>query len=192
MSKQIYIDVETTGLDPKLHGLVQVAGAIVINGVLKESFDYSMCPPPDKTFDVRALEVINLDMKAIGNFASSEDMYDQFFKLVKKYVNVYDKKDKLHFLAYNSPFDVSFIRQWFLDNNNKYYGSMFWTPDICIMRKAGDLLQSQRHELKNFKLKTVCDYLDIESRGQLHNAMIDIELTKQLNEYIDENGGFFG
>lgn len=193
MNKQIFIDVETTGVDPKLHGLVQVAGAIVIDGILKESFNYLMCPPPEKTFEVRALEIIGMDMPKIKRFAPSQDMYFQFIQMLGKYVDKYNSKDKFHFIAYNSPFDVSFIRQWFLDNNNKYYGSMFWTPDLCVMRDAGFFLQAIRPKLKNFKLATVCEYLGIKAEGKLHNAMVDIELTMELYKYIDkaisDNGG---
>jgi DNA polymerase-3 subunit epsilon len=180
MSKQIFIDVETTGVDPIQHGLVQVAGAIVIDGKLKESFNYFMCPPSDKTFEVRALEVIGMDMKKIETFQSSAKAYSEFHSMLRRYVNKYDKTDKFHFIAYNSPFDVGFIRQWFLDNLDKYFGSMFWTPDICVMRLAGHYLQDQREKLKNFKLSTVCEFLDIKADGKLHDAMIDIELTMRL------------
>lgn len=186
MSKQIFIDVETTGLDPKLHGLVQVSGAVVIDGRLKQSFDYLMCPPPEKTFEVRALEVIGMDMNEIKTFEKSDKAYSHFHSMLRKYVNKFDAKDKFHFIAYNSSFDVSFIRQWFLDNLDKYYGSMFWTPDLCVMRKAGFFLQNERSKLKNFRLETVCEYLKLKSTGKLHNAMVDVELTMRLNKYIDD------
>ena len=184
MSKQIFIDVETTGLDEVKHGLVQVAGAIVIDGVLKESFNYSMCPPSEKDFEPKALEVIGLSTDDIECFDESDIIFKKFHKMLCKYISPYDKKDKLHFIAYNSPFDSSFIRQWFIDNNNKYYGSMFWTPDICVLRKAGDYLQDERSKLKNCKLETVCNYFDIKTLGELHNAMTDVVLMMKLYNHL--------
>ena len=178
--KQIFIDVETAGLNPVDHGLIQVAGVIVIDGRKMQTFDYLMCPPSLKTFQQRALEVIGRSMDEIETFDKSADKFKIFHKMLCKYVNPFDKVDKFQFIAYNSPFDADFIRQWFTDNDNKYYGSIFWTPDICVMRKAGDYLQDERYKLKNFRLETVCKHLNIDTKGDLHDAMVDVALTMRL------------
>ena len=185
--KQIFIDVETTGLSPETSGLVQVAGAIVIDDKLQESFNYFMRPPSDKACDKRALEVTGMTIEKIKSFAPSSDIFNQFKKTLLKYVDPYDKTDKLYFLAYNSPFDTQFIRQWFLDNGEKYFGSMFWTPDICVMRMAAQAVKEFRHKFINFKLATVCKKLQIESKGNLHDALVDIELTMELYKKLDSN-----
>ena len=39
MTKLCFVDLETTGLYPGKHGIHQISGAIVIDGVEKEKFD---------------------------------------------------------------------------------------------------------------------------------------------------------
>jgi len=180
MVKRCFIDTETTGLDPLRHGLVQVAGVIEINGEIVEEFDFMMRPPADKLFEVRALEVIGKDMAVIDGYKPSKENFRMFKNVISQYVDNYDKKDKFFFLAYNAPFDVAFMRQWFLDNGDKYFGSLFWVPAIDVMSLAGEALAELRHELSDFKLGTVADYLGITPSGKLHDAMNDIDLTRQL------------
>lgn len=37
--KLLYIDTETTGVDPMQNGIVQISGCIEVDGELKEEFD---------------------------------------------------------------------------------------------------------------------------------------------------------
>lgn len=187
--KKCFIDTETTGLDPLKHGLVQVAGVIEIEGKIVEEFDFMMRPPADKLFDVRALEVMGKDMAVIDGYKPSKENFKMFKNILNQYVDPYDKKDKLFFLAYNAPFDTAFIRQWFLDNGDKYYGSMFWVPSIDIMSLAGQWMIEFRHELPNFQLGTVCDYYKLQPKGKLHDAMADIDLTRQLYYHLTSKKG---
>jgi DNA polymerase III subunit epsilon len=48
-------------------------------------------------------------------------------------------------------------------------------------------LMGEREKLINFKLFQVCKYLGIEVKeSELHDALYDIQLTKQLYERITE------
>ena len=57
MKKLCFIDCETTGTDPKQHGLIQLAGVIVIDGEEKETFNYSIRPFLQDIIDDGALAV---------------------------------------------------------------------------------------------------------------------------------------
>lgn len=187
--KKCFIDTETTGLDSSKHGLVQVAGVIDIGGVVVEEFDFMMRPPADKLFETRALEVIGKDMAVIDGYKPSKENFKMFKNILTQYVDQFNPKDKFFFIAYNAPFDVGFIRQWFLDNGDKYYGSMFWTPAIDVMSQAGDALMFERHKLKDFKLGTVTNHLNIKPSGKLHDAMTDIDLTRNLYYHLQTPKG---
>ena len=52
------------------------------------------------------------------------------------------------------------------------------------MRMAGQALAEDRHKFPNFKLGTVCDKLGIKPTGELHGALVDIELTMALYNRI--------
>ena len=58
--KIIYIDVETTGLGCPESGLVQLAGAIELDGEVVERFDFHMRPFPEDAISDEALAVNGL------------------------------------------------------------------------------------------------------------------------------------
>ena len=56
--KKLWIDLETTGLNPSKHSVVQIAGIVEIDGVHKESFCFKTRPLKGSAVSHRALEVI--------------------------------------------------------------------------------------------------------------------------------------
>ena len=55
--KLLFLDTETTGLEPGKHGVVQIAGIIEIDGVVKEEFDFLCRPFDGQLYEARALEM---------------------------------------------------------------------------------------------------------------------------------------
>lgn len=178
--KRLFIDTETTGLDPLKHGLVQVAGIVDINGQVEEEFDFSLKPIDGKLFETRALEVNGLNMNVINGYKPSDTVFHLFRQLIKKYVDQYNTKDKYSFLAYNAPFDVGFIRQWFLDHGDNYYGSLFFRYPIDVASIAMEALIEERPKMPNDKLETVMKYFDVTAEGKLHDARTDIIATREV------------
>lgn len=178
--KRLFIDTETTGLDPKLHGLVQVAGIVDINGKVEEEFDFTLKPIDGKLFETRALEVNGLNMNVINQFKPSDTVFHLFRQLIKRYIDQYNTKDKFTFLGYNAGFDVGFIRQWFLDHDDKYYGSIFFRYPIDVASIAMEALIDQRPTMPNDKLETVMKMFDVSAEGKLHDARTDIIATREV------------
>ena len=58
MAKLIFIDTETTGLNPEKHSIVQCAGIIVIDGEEKFRFNLPICPRQGTRADPEALKII--------------------------------------------------------------------------------------------------------------------------------------
>jgi DNA polymerase-3 subunit epsilon len=106
--------------------------------------------------------------------------YSSFIKMLSKYVNKYDRQDKMFFIGYNARFDFDFMRAWFEKCGDKYFGSWFYFPPIDVMNQAIIQLIHERHLLPNFKLQTVADYLKIEADGKYHDALKDIDITEKL------------
>lgn len=114
--------------------------------------------------------------------ADRSTVFETFKQLMGRFIDQYDSKDKFHLYAYNSPFDTQHLRELWKEHNDKYFGSWFYTPDICIMRMAAEVLIEDRNKMPNFKLETVVKHLGIKVQegGDLHDAMIDIELTREI------------
>jgi DNA polymerase-3 subunit epsilon len=174
-----FVDVETSGLDPKKNAILQLA-AIVRNGNTEHTFNKFLKPFADDKIHPDAVKKHGLDPTQ-SHFLNPWAVYRDFIDFLKGFVDPYNKKQKLHFMAYNSQFDSDFIRNFFEKNGDKFYGSYFWYPDICVCRLAGFHLRNERSNLKNFKLQTVAEYLKIETKGnKLHDALYDIELTMEI------------
>lgn len=181
-----FIDVETGGFDSKTNGLIQVAGIIEVNGSVKEEFNFQMQPLKGRKYDTQALVKNGYDMAMIKKFNPNAMCFGMFRQMMKKYIDPFDNKDKSFFIAYNSDFDEQFIRQWFKDNKDDYFGSLFWNPSICVMKKACEFLIEHRDEFTNFRLETVANFFDLKPEGNLHDAMVDIKLTKELYHMLND------
>ena len=183
--KAIWIDVETTGLDPKTNGLIQVAGLIEVNNIVVETFNIRCRPLIDDKIDEEALIHNGLSEAEIMTWPIAQKGLIDFRAILSRYVNQYTRTDKFTFYAYNAHFDADFLRQWFYKQGDKYYGSWFFVPPIDIMSIAGYLLRKERAQLPNFRLSTICDYLGLKDDGKYHDALFDIQQTRKVLVELD-------
>ena len=109
--------------------------------------------------------------------------------MLGKYVNKFNKTDKLHLAGFNNaPFDNQFFRAFFTQNRDNFFGSWFWSDTIDVMCLASNYLRNERHKMENFKLKTVAAYLGVEvEEDKLHDALYDIYLTQKIYEIVTQN-----
>ena len=85
--KLIYIDVETTGIAFPQSGLIQLAGAIEIEGQKPETFQYHIQPFPKDIIDEEALSINDITREAMAEYPSPRTVYNKFIKLLEKYVD---------------------------------------------------------------------------------------------------------
>jgi len=182
MIKRVFIDVETTGTDPKIHAIHQVSGCIEIDGVIKEYFDYNVRPFDGAVIDSKALEVGNVTFEQVMQYKySDEEAYCMLLRLFKKYVNPFNKKDKFSFVGYNAHFDKQFMYELWVRNADNYFFSMIWSNHLDVMVLASEALEEIRPTMVDFKLMTVARELGIEiDENKLHNSLYDIEITYEM------------
>ncbi|KKN00441.1 hypothetical protein LCGC14_1137750 [marine sediment metagenome] len=189
MSKIMYVDVETTGLEPSKHSIVQLAGIIEIDDVEKERFNLRMRPKEDTEIDPRALEIIGKTTEELMTYPHDIDVYPQLLLILHKYVNKFERQDKMFFVAYNANFDMQFVRAWFEARGDVYFGAWFFFPPIDIMTIAANEMMEVRAEMTDFKLHTVCKKLGLEwDELAAHDAMYDIEKTMEIHSILEEYG----
>lgn len=184
--KLLFFDLETTGTNPAKNGIHQISGMIEIDGVVKEEFDYHVQPNPRAIIEDAALVVGGVTREQVMSYPPMNVIYDQFVKMLSKYVDKYDTKDKFFLVGYNNAaFDNQFLRGFFLQNGDKYFGSWFWVNSIDVMVMATVALAARRAAMENFKLSTVAAAMGIEVKtDKLHNAMYDIYLTRGIYAII--------
>lgn len=184
--KLLYFDLETTGTNPARHGIHQLSGIIEIDGVERERFDFKVRPNPKAEILDEALAVADVTREQVLSYPPMEEVYDKFVAMLGRYVNKYDKTDKFFLVGYNNAaFDNQFLRGFFLQNGDNYFGSWFWSNSIDVMVLASHYLLSERKLMPNFKLSSVAKQLGIVvDDDSLHDAFYDIELTRESYQRI--------
>lgn len=180
MVKQIFLDLETTGVNSWENGLIEI-GAIIDYDAYYEEISFHLQPFAEDVITEEALKVTGLTKEEILKFESPDIVFKKFKKLLGQHVDKYDRSDKFFFIGYNATFDAQFLRMFFRKNNDKYYGSWFFNPIIDVMTLAGFVLMKERKHLPNFRLTTVANYLGIEvDESKAHGALYDTQLTRQV------------
>lgn len=182
--KYFFYDLETTGLDSEKCAIHQLSGKVIIDGVVKETFDIHMQPFSGAEISDEALKVSNVTREQLVSYQPQSEAYKQVMGILSKYVNKFDKTDKMYLVGFNNVrFDNYFLRAFFDRNGNRYFGSYFWSDSMDCMVLASVLLAHERPQMPNFKQSTVAQYLGIRvSEDMLHTANYDIELCQAIFE----------
>jgi DNA polymerase-3 subunit epsilon len=185
-----FIDLETTGTDPERHAIIQIAGLVQEDGKHRLTFDFEVRPLPNKLIEPEALEINGKMEDEIYQYPEAEKVHKQLLKQFGGLVDKYRPKDKMFFVGYRSDFDYQFLRQWFLDLGDDYFGSWFFAPPMDVMQLAIFKLQKRRDLMENFKQATVARELGITVEdAALHDAMYDVRLTMAIWKALEELDG---
>ncbi len=122
--KRVFLDVETTGLDPNINGIWQIGAILDVDGKILGEFNQKMTVFPSKKVDNMA-DLTGSNFEFLKDLPLASEGLRLFKAWLKSRINPYDKSDKAIFIGYNTTFDYQFMRQWFLDGGDKYFGSWF-------------------------------------------------------------------
>lgn len=176
--KLFYFDLETTGVRHWKNGIHQISGAIEIDGEIKEYFNFNVKPYAHALIEEEALKVANITLQDLETYKEMKDVYKEIISMLGKYVDKFNKSDKFFLVGYNNAsFDNAFFRAFFVQNNDNYFGSWFWSSTIDVMILAGQYLIDKRHTMVDFKQSTVAKTLGIQvDEERLHDAEYDVNL----------------
>lgn len=184
-----FIDTETTGTDPKKHEIYQLS-AIITDVNFHELTKVDLKFRPDSlAHELSALEVGGITLDNLKSFKmSSKEAYETFVAVLANECDKFNKKDKMHFVAYNARFDADFVREFFKKNGDDYFGSWFWNPPLCVMSGAAWYAQRVRGAFPDFKLGTVCKCAELGwDQLQAHDALYDVRKTIELFRHLRTN-----
>lgn len=185
--KTFYFDVETCGLDCKATGMTQLAAILVIDGqeVDKISLDINTYSyNREVEVSEEALNITNKTEEMIKSYPSSKEQFNKLIKFLDKYINKYDKSDKLTPVGYNSQFDMGFLIEWFKDNDHKFFGSYFIYKDVDVFALIKHLAFLGYIDSDSHKLGTMCDYFGVSLGDDAHDAIADIRATRELYQLL--------
>lgn len=153
-----------------------------IDGQEAERFDIRPAPNPAATIEQEALDVAGVTLEQVQSYQPMEEGYRQLVGILSKYVNKFDKRDKMYLVGYNNAgFDNNFLRALFQQCGDKYFGSWFHPNCMDVYVMVTPFLMGVRNDMENFKLMTVARTMGIEiDENKLHDATYDIELTRDI------------
>ena len=178
----LYIDTETTGLDTATCSIWQLSGYIsdTATGV-SDSFDYKMRPYRNEIISKEAAAKTGATQEELDGYPSQSEVFSNFTALLSKYVDLEDWNQRVIPVGYNISFDLDFLRSWFAFNNSAtLFSRNIYFPGIDVMYLAAYCLLGERSKMRNFQLSTVYEKLTGKSLANAHNAMADIDATKEL------------
>lgn len=178
----LYLDTETTGLDPLRHSIVQLSGIIKV-GSKEVSFNFKMKPYHNEEVDPYATQITGLTTEEVYSWEDPSEVFRQFVELLDSFNITYSTKFNL--VGYNVGFDDEFVREWF-KLNGKNWGYYVWFPYIDVMSLANIYFIQSRHLIKNFKLGTIYKEIFGKEFANAHDAFFDIIATKELFEFISK------
>lgn len=177
--KLLWIDTETTGLNKERCDIIQIAGIVVIDGEEKERFNFHCQPMNYETIEQDAMDKTGMTIEKLKTFPTSQETYRKFKELLTKYIDPYNKYDKFFVAGHNVKFDLEFIQSFFEKMGDKYCMSFFRHQTVDLMAFCTILLTAGLITPENLKLGSIAKYLGFPDDPNLHDALVDIDLTRK-------------
>ncbi len=163
--RQIFLDTETTGLDPKQgHRVVEVAGVEMLNRRLTGRHFHRYLNP-EREMDARAQEIHGLSDDFLADKPRFREIAQEFLEFVSG----------SELVIHNAPFDIGFLDSELgllaLSNTRSYCPSVV---DTLALAK-------ELHPGKRNNLDALCERYGVNhSKRTLHGALLDAELLAEV------------
>jgi len=172
MSRQVVLDTETTGLDPKAgHRIIEI-GCVEIKNRRLTGSNFHQYIKPDREIDSAAQEVHGIS----NEFLADKPLFAEIWQSFIDYV------DGAQLIIHNAPFDVGFINEELRrvkhDRSIEVHCTVL--DSLALARKT---YPGQRNSLD-----ALCKRLDISNAHRtLHGALLDSEILADV--YLRMTGG---
>jgi len=179
MKKLFFFDVETTGLDPDVCDIVQLAYILDRDGEIVDRGDLYL-RPSGGPIDPDALRVQGRTLEQVMAFPPASDAYHALIGRLSLHIDKFNRSDKLYPVAYcGIQFDYPFLQNLFKRHDDPFFGSWFnhrVIDPIVLARLLDfkDILVSP-----DLKLHTVCESFGVPL-SQAHDALADVTAMREL------------
>ncbi len=171
--RQIVLDTETTGIDPKQgHRIIEIGCVELVDRKLTHNH-YHQYIHPEREVEQEAIDVHGITNKFLEDKPKFIEIAEEFLEFIKG----------AELIIHNAPFDIGFINHEFgLLNRN--LGSV---TDYCSVIDTLALAREKHPGQKN-NLDALCKrYFVDNSARELHGALLDSEILADV--YLLMTGG---
>lgn len=171
--RQIVLDTETTGLDPREgHRIIEVGCVEVINRKITDN-RFHVYINPEREIDDGAIEVHGITNQFLEDKPVYQDIASDLLQYLKG----------AELIIHNAPFDVGFLNAEYKRLNATWDG-------IANHCQITDTLQMARkmHPGQKNNLDALCKRYEVDnSQRDLHGALLDAEILAEV--YLAMTGG---
>ena len=163
--RQIFLDTETTGLEPSLgHRIIEIAAVEMINRRFTGNH-YHCYLNPDRDIDAGAQSVHGISAEFLQDKPRFKDVVDEFIE----YVN------GAELIIHNAPFDIGFLNHELTMLTRERIG-VFCPSVIDTLKMAKELHPGQKNNLN-----ALCRRYQVDNSARtLHGALLDAELLAEV------------
>ncbi|MDH5388024.1 MAG: DNA polymerase III subunit epsilon [Gammaproteobacteria bacterium] len=171
--RQIVLDTETTGLEPKQgHRIIEIGCVELIDRKLTGN-NYHQYLQPDRESDEGALAVHGITTDFLQDKPRFADAIDGFLEYIRG----------AELIIHNAPFDIGFLDHE-LSMVGKQYGNI---GTYCGVIDTLVMARKMRPGQKN-NLDALCKHFDVKNtHRELHGALLDSEILAEV--YLMMTGG---
>ena len=171
--RQIILDTETTGLEPKQgHRIIEI-GCIELINRRKTERNFHQYLNPERDIEDGAFNIHGLSNEFLSDKSRFADIAQEFIDFIR------DGELIIH----NAPFDVGFINAE-LKLLGKKWGKI---EDYCIVFDTL-VLAREKHPGQKNNLDALCKRYEVDnSQRDLHGALLDAQIL--LDVYLKMTGG---
>lgn len=172
--RQIVLDTETTGIDPRAgHRIIEIGCVEVINRRLSGNH-FHVYVNPQREIEQEAIEVHGITNEFLVDKPVFADIADEFVAFIRG----------AQLVIHNAPFDVGFMDHEFGMNGPT---ASIATKEICAVLDTLVMARDMHPGQKN-NLDALCKRYGIDnSHRELHGALLDAEILADV--YLMMSGG---
>lgn len=166
--RRLFVDVETTGLDPEGDRIVEVA-AVAYEGLFKSRADnaqFHRLVNPGREVPPEAVEIHGHTTAQLAREAHFRELAPELAEFLRG----------AELVAHNAPFDMAFLdRELAMAGEPKASELAAAVIDTLVL--ANELYPSQRNNLTALAQRLG---IDVEGRRRVHGALVDAEILAEV------------
>ncbi len=169
--RQIVLDTETTGLEPKDHRIIEI-GCVELIDRRPTGNNFHIYLRPDREIDAAAVEVHGITNEFLADKPRFADVVEDLVDYLRG----------AELIIHNAPFDIGFLDAELgrLDGADRIADHCSWIDTLVMAR---ELHPGQRNSLD-----ALCGRYDVDnSRRDKHGALLDAEILADV--YLAMTGG---
>jgi len=170
--RQIILDTETTGIEPREgHNIIEIGCVEMVKRKLTGN-NYHQYIKPDREVEAEAISVHGITNEYLADKPKFREVMLEFLEFIRG----------AELIIHNAPFDVGFINTEFERN-----GITERVEDICTVTDTL-VMARQKHPGQKNNLDALCRRYGIDnSHRELHGALLDSEILGDV--YLMMTGG---